>query len=70
MAEVTSPRFPEVSVALSGEDGNSMMIIGRVRRAMKRAGVPAEDIAAYTNEATSGSYDDVIQTTMRYVDWS
>jgi len=60
-------RHPEVTVQLSGEDGGGAHIIGRVRVALRRAGVSAEEIEEYTNEATSGDYDHLLQTTMRWV---
>jgi hypothetical protein len=62
------PRFPEVEVKLVGEDGNGMAIIGRVRRAMQRAGIPKEEIAHYMDECLEGDYDNLLATTMRYVE--
>jgi hypothetical protein len=60
--------FPQVHVKLVGEDGNAFAILGRVRQAMKRAGVPQDLIEKYTKEATSGDYDHLLQVTMRWVD--
>lgn len=62
------PYYPEVSVELSGQDGNAFMIIGRVQRALRNAGVDKEDITRYVNEATSGDYDNVIRTTAQWVE--
>jgi len=46
-------------------------ILGRVRRALARAGVSDSEIKAFFNEATAaGSYDDVLLTVMRWVDAS
>ncbi len=70
------PKYPNIEVQLSGEDGNAMMIIGSVRRALKRG--PREmqldppttissEVKAFTDEATSGNYDNVLQTCMRWV---
>lgn len=59
-----------VKVELTGTDGNAFAILGKVRVAMKRAGVPAETIEAYTKEATSGDYDHLLATSMEYVDVS
>lgn len=64
---MSEPKFPHIEVALSGEDGNAMFIIGRTTRAMKRAGVDQKDIDAFVNEAMSGNYDNVLQTVMRTV---
>ena len=63
------PRFPEVTVQLSGEDGNAFAILGRTAAALRAAGVPSEEIDAYFAEATSGDYDHLLQTTMRWVNW-
>jgi hypothetical protein len=63
-------KFPEVHVKLVGKDGNAFAIIGRVRSALQRAGVPNEQIKAYTDEATSGDYNHLLQGTMRWVDAS
>lgn len=61
------PKFPHVTVQLSGEDGNASFIIGRVIGALKSAHVYLEDQRIYRDEAMSGDYDHVIQTTMRTV---
>lgn len=61
-------KFPGVFVPLAGEDGNAYAILGRVERAMRRAGISQEDRAAFRDEATSGDYDNLIRTVMRWVD--
>ena len=60
-------KFPEVSVKLVGEDGNAFAILGRVQKAMRRAGVEKSDIDAYLKEATSGDYNHLLVTTMNTV---
>jgi hypothetical protein len=62
------PYYPEVTVVLIGEDSNAGSIIGRVTRALKRAGLSEGVCAAFRREAMSGDYDNVIQTAMRWVD--
>ena len=64
---MTDVKYPQVTVALSGQDGNAMMIIGRVRAALRRARVTGDQINAFTDEAMSGDYDNVLQTAMRWV---
>jgi hypothetical protein len=61
-------KYPHVSVKLVGEDGNAFFIIGRVLNALKRAGVSQEECKAYQTEAMSGDYDNVLATTMKWVD--
>ena len=65
----TQPRYPEVQVQLSGEDGNAFAILGRTAAALRAAGVPSEEIDAFFAEATSGDYDHLLQTAMRWVHW-
>lgn len=62
------PKYPDIAVQLSGEDGNAFAIIGRVRKAMRRAGLDKKAIKEFTDEATSGDYDHVIGTALRFVD--
>ena len=62
------PKFPEVEVQLSGNDGNAFAIMGAVAKAMKRAGVSKEDVDQYQVDAMgSESYDALLQTTMKTV---
>jgi hypothetical protein len=61
------PKYPNVKVKLVGEDGNAFLILGRVRNEMKKNNVPAEDINKFMAEATSGDYDNLLQTCMKYV---
>lgn len=63
-------KYPGVHVRLTGQDGNGFMIIGRVRKALKRAGVASSEIEAFTKEAQSGDYDNLLQTVMRTVETS
>lgn len=63
-------KYPNVTVQLSGTDSNAHMIISRVARELRHAGVSEEEIAEYNREARSGDYEDVLRTTMRWVDTS
>jgi hypothetical protein len=62
-------RYPDISVSLSGEDGNAFGILGRVTKALRRAGVPKDEIDEFYAEATAGDYDHLLQTVMRWVEW-
>ena len=64
----TTPKYPDIEVQLSGNDGNAFAVLGAVTRALKRAGVPADDVKAFTDEATSGDYDHLLSTCMRWVE--
>lgn len=60
-------KYPEVEVQLSGEDGNAFAIMGRVAGALKKAGVPKEEVAEYMKDSMSGDYNHLLQTAMRWV---
>jgi hypothetical protein len=62
------PKHPEVKVQLVGLDGNAYSIMGRAQQAMIRAGLTDADVTAYCDEAMSGDYDNLLQTTMRWFD--
>ena len=61
-------KYPQVKFSLSKSDGNAFMIIGGVRNAMRRAGIPREEIEAFSKEAMSGDYDHLLQTVMKTVE--
>ena len=63
----STPRYPDVVVPLSGEDGNAFFIIARTSMALRRAGVPREEITMFQEEAMFSDYDNVIQTVMEWV---
>ena len=60
------PKYPEVRVPLVGHDGNAFSIIGRARRAMERAGFEQRMIDEFVTEATSGDYEHLLSTAMRW----
>lgn len=62
------PKYPEIEVQLSDEDGNAMLIIGRVTRAMRTARIPQPEIDAFRKEAMADDYDHLLQTVMRWVE--
>lgn len=49
-----------------GEDGNVFAILGRVKRVMRRAGLPDSEWEAFKAEATSGDYDNALATVMKW----
>ncbi len=57
----------DVVVKLEGEDGNAFAVLGKVCKALKRAG--HEDLVkSFTQEATAGDYDHLLRTVMEYVE--
>jgi len=57
---------PEILVQLSRHDGNVFMILGLCQKAARRAGLSEAEIDAFTEDATKGDYDHLIQTAMRW----
>lgn len=58
----------QVKVRLIGEDGNAFSILSKVKRALRDNGASREDIESFMTEATSGDYDNLLQTCMRWVE--
>jgi hypothetical protein len=65
-----SPKFPDIHVPLSGEDGNAFSIIARTSKALREGGAPQDDIEAFREQAMSGDYDNVLRTVMDTVSTS
>jgi len=61
-------KYPDITVKLVGSDGNAFAVLGKVSGAMRRANVPKEEIDAFQKEATSGDYDHLLVTCMKWVD--
>lgn len=61
------PKYPEIEVQLSGNDGNAFAIMGAVKKALKQAKVPADEIAEYTKQSMSGDYDNLLRVAMAWV---
>jgi hypothetical protein len=62
------PRYPDIVVRMVGEDGNALSILARVERALRKAGIPEDARAEFRRDATSGDYDHLLQTVMRWVE--
>ena len=62
-----SIKYPNITVKLVGRDGNAYVILGLVNEALRRAKVPAEERGNFQREATSGDYDNLLRTAMRWV---
>ena len=64
---MSTPKYPQIEVQLSGEDGNAYSIMGHVSGALRRAGVPKEERDAYLAESTAGGYDNLLCVAMAWV---
>lgn len=56
-----------VTVKLSGNDGNAFAIMGSVRNALKKAGATKEQLDQYTMDSMSGDYQNLLRVASRYV---
>lgn len=61
------PKYPNISVELSGKDGNAFAIMANVGKALKRNNVPQEEVEQFYAEGMSGDYDHLLRTAMRWV---
>ena len=58
----------DIAVDITSIDGNAFSIMGAVTRAMRRAGVDKEEQTLYLKEAKSGDYNQLLVTTMEWVE--
>lgn len=63
----TEPRYAYIEVCLSERDSNAMVLVGAVSVALRRAGVSTDEVSEFIREATSGDYDHLLQTCIRWV---
>ena len=57
---------PRPEVQLVGHDGNAYAIMGRVAKALKRAGCSREHVDAYYEESKSGDYNHLLRVACEY----
>ncbi len=61
-------KYPKIKIKLVGFDGNAFTILGKVKNALRKGGVPSEEISKFMTEAASGDYDHLLQTCMNWVE--
>lgn len=59
--------YPEINVQLVGENGNAFAILRAVQKALRGSGVSEEQVQKFRNDATSGDYDHLLTTAMKWV---
>ena len=64
---MSETKYPEITVQLTGEDGNAFAIMGTVTKALRRAKVSADEIAEYRTQSMSGDYDNLLRVEMAWV---
>lgn len=60
-------KYPNITVKLTGGDGNAFFILGKVQRELQYAGVPKEEIDIFLEEAMSGDYGHLLRTCGEWV---
>ena len=60
------PKYPHITVKLTGNDSNAFMVLGLCQRAARAADLTKEEIDAFREEATAGDYNHLLQTAMRW----
>jgi hypothetical protein len=60
------PRFPEVTVPMTGCDGHALAVLGRAARAAHEAGLPHKLVVAFLEEARAGDRDQLLATVARW----
>ena len=61
-------KYPHITVRLTGRDGNAWAVLGAVNRALHENGVGKAEASSFFDEATSGDYDHLLRTVMRWVE--
>jgi hypothetical protein len=59
--------FDNVTVELSGQDGNAFAVMAKVKSAIEKAGATQSEIENYLAESMSGDYDNLLRTAMKWV---
>lgn len=59
-----SPKYPDITVELTGHDGNSFVVLGSCRQAAQQADLNDDQIATFMAEAIEGDYDHLLRTAM------
>jgi hypothetical protein len=69
-ADPERPYFPDAEVELTGGPDHAVLIFMKVRRALERAGAGLGEVALFMSIVTSGDYNNVIATCMRWAEVS
>lgn len=62
------PICADVKVNLLNVNGNAFSVMAAVTKAMRKAKIDEQVIDCFLEEATSGDYDNLLRTCMKYVE--
>lgn len=63
---MTEPKYPDLEVQLTGNDGNAFAILGTMRKALRSHGVDQGEIQEFMDEAMAGDYNHLLTTCMKW----
>jgi hypothetical protein len=63
-------KYDNVTVNLAGQDGNAFAVMASVSNALRKEGVPNDEVEMYLQESMSGDYDNLLRTAMKWVNVS
>lgn len=61
------PLYPKIKCRLTNVNGNAFSIMGFVSRKLRKGKVPEEKIKEYVAESTTGDYNHLLRTAMKWV---
>jgi hypothetical protein len=62
-----NPKYNNITVQLTGQDGNAFAIMAKVSGALRKESVPESEVEQYLSESMSGDYDALLRTAMSWV---
>lgn len=63
-----TPKYPHITVMLTGRDGNALAVLGRCQSSARTARLSEDEIAKFNSEAMAGDYDHLLRTAVRWFD--
>ena len=64
----SGPRYPHVRAHVAGAYGGLYPTVAVVQAAMRRAGIPLEELSNFCAEAAEAQEDNLLRTCLRWVD--
>lgn len=62
------PKYSEIKIPLTGNNGNAFYILGMCLYAMREAFLPKPEQDAFLDEAICGNYTNLLVTCMKWFD--
>lgn len=62
-----TPKYPEITVQLVGQDGNAFLILAKTQKALRKAKVAPEEINLFLEQATAGDYNELLSIVQQWV---